>query len=465
MALFGALALVLILLLRPMEIWPELSAFMPLELFTCVTALAIGWESYRETPPRPSLPQLTLLAMFLAWCALVTTGKLGLELGLSEMHALWLGPIFLVLVGFALSNVRRLQAMATLLVTVLALVCVVAIHQGAQPRHCLEILVEGDEVTYVPDGRECVGPRACEKDGARENTDYACERVGLFGTFSSGGRVRWRGQLGDPNELAVYVGIVLPFVVWLVPKRDPRNAGGKFRRAATVVIAGIIIGLGLWTVVLTQSRGGQIVICIVVLLIAVRRFGVRSVIATLPLLLPVVLISTRAGDEAESSTHERASILAEGLETLRANLLLGVGAAQFTEEVSVGFTAHNSYLLVATELGIPGCFLWCGLLWTSLKIPISLALEPPQELDPRLVGFAEALAISMIGLLVGVFFLSFSYKHVFLVWLGLAGALYNAARHEYPAYRIHFTRWDFGGICAFVVLALVAVRVAAAAGK
>lgn len=465
MALVGALALVLILLLRPMEIWPELSQLMPLELFACVTALGIAWEAYRETPPRPSVPQLTLLALFLAWCTVVTTGKLGLETGLSEMHALMLGPIFLVLVVFALSNLGRLRAMATLLVGLLALMCVVAVHQGAQPRNCLAIAGEGDDITYVSDGRECVSARACEKESARDNTDYACERVGLFGTFSSGGRVRWRGQLGDPNELAVYVGIVLPFVVWLVPKRDPTNTKTTFRRVAAAVIAGIIVVLGLWTVVLTQSRGGQIVICVVVVLIAARRFGVRSVIATLPLLLPVILISTRAGDEAESSTHERANILAEGLDTLRAHLFLGVGAQQFTDEVSVGFTAHNSYLLVATELGIPGCFLWCGLLWTSLKIPISLALQPPQEIDPRLVGFAEALAISMIGLLVGVFFLSFSYKQVFLVWLGLAGALYGAACREYPAYRIALTRRDFGGICAFVVLALVAVRLAAAAGK
>jgi hypothetical protein len=468
LALFGTVALVLIVLLRPMEIWPELSQLMPLELFSVFTAFAIGWEALKTSANRVATSQLRWLFAFVVWCAAVTIAKLGADTGLTVMRAFALGPIFMLLVAFALSSIGRLRVIALLLVAMLALMCVVAIHQGAQPRQCLELQGDGDDVTRVADGRECAGISACEKEGGRPDTDYECERVGLFGTYSSGGRVRWRGQLGDPNELAVHIGVVMPFVVWLVRKRDPApdepdNKGSRRRLALLVAIP--LVALGLWTVILTQSRAGQIVITLVVLIIAVRRFGFWSIAAAVPLLVPVLVLSSREGAEADASSLERAKILSEGLELLRDNSLLGVGVQQFAREVSIGFTAHNSYLLVAAELGIPGCLLWCGLLWMSIKIPLSIALRPPAGLDPRLVGFAEALAISFVGLFVGVFFLSFSYKHIFLVWLGLAGALHGIVRGECPDFRVETTRRDVAGICAFAVLALLAVRVASAAGR
>ena len=40
-------------------------------------------------------------------------------------------------------------------------------------------------------------------EGGEPGAIYRCERVGLFGTVSVGeGRVRYRGVLKDPNELA-----------------------------------------------------------------------------------------------------------------------------------------------------------------------------------------------------------------------------------------------------------------------
>ena len=464
MALFGALALVIFVLVRPMEIWPELAQLMPLELLAVFTALALAWEAFTRGRTRISSPQLVWLFAFLVWCFAVTLAKLGADAGLTIMRAVSLGPIFMLLVTFALSSIGRLRAMAAVLIGLLALMSAVAIHQAAQPRQCLEMHGEDDETVFVADGRECTASSRCERDGARPDTEYRCERVGLLRTYSTGGRVCWRGQLGDPNELAVYIGIVLPFVFWFAAKRDPTSAERDNRSRATM-IAAVAIGLmGLWTVVLTQSRGGQVVLCAVVLMVFVRRFGLWSVLAALPLLLPVILLSGREGAEAESSSLERANILSEGLELARANLLLGVGALQFAKEVSIGFAAHNSYLLVAAELGVPGCVLWCGLLWMTIKIPVSIVRRPPEGLDPSIIGFAEALAVSTIGLLVGVFFLSFTYKQVFLVWLGLAGGLYGTVRRACPEFRIQTTRRDIAGICAFAVIALVAVRLASALG-
>ena len=61
------------------------------------------------------------------------------------------------------------------------------------------------------DGRPCVTPRECYLGDAEPGGQYMCEHIGWFGTTSVGnGRVRYRGVLQDPNELALAGGIGLP---------------------------------------------------------------------------------------------------------------------------------------------------------------------------------------------------------------------------------------------------------------
>jgi O-antigen ligase len=232
----------------------------------------------------------------------------------------------------------------------------------------------------------------------------------------------------------------------------------RTRRLASVVIACLLLVVGLWAVVLTQSRGGQLVLGTVVVGVLVRRFGWRSAVLGAAVTLPIVLLSWRADADAESSSLERAEILSEGLQLLKAHPILGIGVGQFAGENPLNMAAHNSYLLIATEAGMPGYLLWCGLVWMTLKIALSVALRPPPGLDPGLVHFGEALAASTVGLHVGIFFLSFVYKHVFFVWLGLAGALFGAVRESHPEFTVRTTGRDVAGICALAVIALVAVR-------
>ena len=104
MALFGALALVIFVLVRPMEIWPELAQLMPLELLAVFTALALGWESFTKGRTRSSSPQLIWLFAFLLWCFAATLAKLGADTGLSVMRTVSLGPLFMLLVMFEIGR-------------------------------------------------------------------------------------------------------------------------------------------------------------------------------------------------------------------------------------------------------------------------------------------------------------------------------------------------------------------------
>lgn len=478
MALISALVLILVLLLRPMELWATVAQLHLLEVLSAATAIGIGMEMSRGERGSAWSPQLKWLGAFLVWGYAVSVLRLGVDAGLKAGWAVTLGPLFTVLVVLALRTVSRLRAVAALLLVCSAFVSAVSVHQGQQPRQCIEQHEDRSspdkDVEPIPDGRECEGKRMCENGGVA-GSDYLCERVGLFGTFSTAGRVRWRGQLDDPNEVAVFIGALLPFLAMFAarPGRSKKDAPPvaaaeepDHPRSVVLFIALLLtLGLGLWAAVLTQSRGGQLVIGTVTVGILLRRFGWWSLVAGAVVTLPIVLLAWREGADAESSSLERAEILNEGLLMLKAHPLLGIGLGQFAGENPLNMAAHNSYLLVATEAGFPGYLLWCGLVWSTVKIPLVIARRPPAGLDPSLILFAEALTVSMLGLLVGVFFLSFVYKHIFFVWLGLASALYGAVREDHPDFEVRTTGRDLAGILALAVVSLVAVRVVASTAR
>lgn len=461
MAFIGALLLVLVLLLRPMELWPPFAQLRSLEVLTAITAIGIGWEMSSGRRSSGTSPQTVWLFAFLAWAYAVTIARLGVEKGFTTGWSMTLGPIFMLLVTYSLRRIERLRTMMAVLLACSLFVSAVCIHQGLEPRQCVELVPDPDDPKSdpepAPDGRECLGARLCETDSVTGH-DYICERVGKFGTYSTMGRVRWRGQLDDPNEVAVVIGALLPFIFmfWSRPTKD-EEAGGA-RRAFVLVALAIVLAAGLWAMVYTQSRGGQLVLATVVIIMLVRRYGWWSILGGALVTLPIVLLSWRSGAEAESSTAERAEILSEGLMMLKSHPLLGIGIGQFASENPMNMAAHNSYLLVATELGFPGFLVWWGLVWTTVKIPMAISRNPPAGLDPSLVAFAEALAASTIGLHIGVFFLSFVYKHIFFVWLGLSGALYGAVREEHPELEVRLGARDYAGMVGLAFFSILMVR-------
>jgi O-antigen ligase len=444
-AIFGALVLVVVLLLRPMEIVPAIAKLHPLEVLTGITALGIVYEAATRKKSVGVPPQLPFLAAFLGWAFFVTMAKLGSKGFSVTWTTVALAAIFMVLVSFAAVSAGRLRAMVAVLAASLATIAAVSVHQGLQPRTCIEVIeVPGEEEEMIPDGRECEGPRTCEQNGKPE-IEYACERVGMLGTMSIAGRVRYRGQLADPNELSVFVGAGLPLVFLL--------AAGRRRGTQLLLLAPIVV-VSVWAVILSQSRTGQMVLGTIALLALIRRYGGRGLLLALAVVPLFFLFGGREGAEADSSSLERATILYEGIDLVRAHPFLGVGTSQFNEEISISMTAHNSYLLAAAELGLLGLVLWAGMLYTSMKVAIVVATEPPPGIDRELVLFAEALAISLAAIFVGIFFLSFCYKQLLFVWLGLAAALHGAVRLQAPQFRVRTSGREIGFLCAFAVVIL-----------
>lgn len=450
MAIVGTLAIVIVLLTRPMEIFPWLSAIKPLETLTLTTTLAIVYERTTQSKKTGVPPQIPWLIGFVLWAFGVTIARLGASQGFSAAWlTIGLGAIFITLVSFSAIDAKRIETFCFVMTITVAVLAGVAVHQGLQPRQCIEVKITDGDEEFLPEGRECEGAHMCEMTG-KPGADYMCERVGLVGTMSTGGRVRYRGQMADPNELSVFVGAGLPAVFLLAARR------GKWFRLFFVAP---IVAVSLWAVVLSQSRTGVLVIGAISLVALVRRFGWKGVVLAAAMAFPMMMVGGREGAEADASSLERATILYEGVDVVRAHPFLGVGVGQFSDSISIPMTAHNSYLLAAAELGLLGLVLWGGMLWTSMKIALVVSRTPPPGIDPELVRFAEALVVSLVAIFVGIFFLSFSYKQLLFVWMGLAAGLHGAVRIQAPSFRVETTRRDLEGLVAFSAIILVAIFV------
>jgi O-antigen ligase len=130
----------------------------------------------------------------------------------------------------------------------------------------------------------------------------------------------------------------------------------------------------------------------------------------------------------------------------RSHPLLGVGLGQFTEYNYM--TAHNSYLLALSELGVPGMIIFSIIVYLSAKIPFAVlrhvgnadvengggALAGASAARPWAMGLIAAFA----GLAVGIFFLSFTYHYVLWIYIGLSGALYSAVRSHCESFKVRF---------------------------
>jgi hypothetical protein len=447
-AFVATFALVFVSIVRPMEIWPSLEALRLLDVLTALAALGVAIDFALGRQKNFYSLQLPFLLGFLLLSYGVSAVRLGGDgIDLATTRSL-ITSVFMLVVMYGARTLGRLRAIVTLLVVSCIFVAGVAVHQGLQEPQCIELMENGPDVIEIlggrPDGRSCATRMGCYEEGL-PNTEYACERVGLFSTGSDYRRVRWRGQLADPNELSVFIGAVIPLTLTMA---------AATRKRYVIGLALAVIGLELYAVILTQSRGGQLVIATVFAAFFVGRYRTKGLLGLL-LAVPVLLFGGREGLAAESSSEARTDLLYEGINIFARYPVFGVGINGFAEEL--GHTAHNAYLLAATELGMTGMLVWTGLLWASLKIPVTIVRNPPARLDPGIRTLAIGLIVSLLGMAVGIFFLSFTYKQLLFVWLGMCGALYGVVQNSDPAFRVRMGLKDCVGIVGFDVLLLTAI--------
>ena len=241
---------------------------------------------------------------------------------------------------------------------------------------------------------------------------------GLSYTDASGHLVRAEGKgiFSDPNDLAATMAAGLAF--GLARLKEP----GRLSRGSYAALCGMY----LWAILLSDSRSGLLALLVVsglAVLSHLRKKGVALALAAVLVCVVWALAPARMTnlDSQEASANQRFWFWYNGVKQFQLNPVLGIGYNQFPE-VNGGMTAHNSFVLCFSELGIVGYFFWMGCLYFAL-LPVP---SPPEE-DPEGKKSAEtprrsevtAARSALIGYLVACFFISRTYTPILYLLLSL----------------------------------------------
>lgn len=443
----GICALIVFILARPQEFLQVLQRVPLLHLFT---ALAVfGWVidvRLRRSQPIAS-PTLPWVVALFAWAiigiAVVAPEKLlGIGVEFAILFALY-GTI-----AHGVQRFRTFQIVAGVTVATCLFITAICFHQGLAPLECVESDVGSLGVDGQSDGRACATSEDCLGPDAIPGKEYRCEHIGLVGTHSVEERVRYRGELHDPNEvsLTISAGALSLLIAFALRKRT----------AGSIVFCTLAIAVVIATILMTKSRGGLIGGLMVPGLYLVRRYRFKAVVVGAVAAVVLLSLTGRSGENAEVSTALRYEAWSMGLEMFEQSPIFGVGARQFTEHHYL--TAHNSFVLVLAELGFVGMFLFVGTLYMTFKTLVvglrELAYVPGSAVVQT---WGMALLASLSGIVFQINTLSFAYHSVLWIFLALVGAWYSAIRHH-AELRIRCGWKDLlaiGGICvtyAFVFL-------------
>ena len=223
-------------------------------------------------------------------------------------------------------------------------------------------------------------------------------------------RLRWIGELSDPNDLGQVIILALPLLF-------------SFWRSDRFLLNLLVIALPaitlLYGVFLTQSRGAIVGLVAVVFVLVYRRYGRNYALLLSPIVLVALIMGGGTGGRefstSESSASGRLDAWSAGIEMLRSNPITGVGFGGFLDHHIL--TAHNSFVLVFAELGLIGYFFWFGLIVVAAMELLAgyrariTSGTPPQEL--------AFISQSFVGYLACAWFLSRSYSNSFFLLIGL----------------------------------------------
>ena len=357
----------------PGALFPELAPYR-LQIWvgglaTLLTVLMVPLQGYPIRNLQVGLTagffgSILLSRLFLGWLG-------GTVLAVAEYGAISI--VFFLLVG-ASPSLQRLRLLAVTLI-------IPALYAGV--RGILAVFYDSDRLTYI------------YNQNVHDFTD------GVLSTQVVD-RIRFVGQFADPNDLAQYFLVCIPFVLLLWKKGSPiRNY---------LLVMPIVLFL-LGSMYLTHSRGSVIGLLVVTMVALSARVG-KALMALSSMGMFVLLVAANfAGGRSISfgSGSDRIEAWGAGLGMLRGRPVFGVGFNLFTEHNEI--TAHNSFVLCLAELGLVGCFFWLALVVSTIlgltQFMNRYRSAPAAALHVR---WAAAIRIAMCGFIATSWFLSRTYS-------------------------------------------------------
>ncbi len=239
--------------------------------------------------------------------------------------------------------------------------------------------------------------------------------VGLGGqTMTPSGRIRSLGIFSDPNDLGVAMLIMIPFIfLSYIEKNKALAAAG--------------IGLFAYALFLTLSRGSMLSLGVIMILLLTKRYGkvVGIVSGTVIIAVMYVFGPGRLAQLSveDDSAFGRVEAWSTGLTLFVRHPIFGVGAQRFTDYHYL--TAHNSFVLCASELGLFGVFPWLMLILLSMRNNFFIAKQSAEASYGELSRYASSLFYGLIAFAFASFFLSRTYNELLYILVGLSVAVSN----------------------------------------
>ena len=262
------------------------------------------------------------------------------------------------------------------------------------------------------------------------------------------------GRLGnliyyDANDLGLVLVCTLPMVEWFATQS---------KSIATRLAALITAGILLLTIVKTGSRGAFLGLIAVVAYSVffkrsapIRRRLTLGILVALALagagttqywsMMNTILHPTKDYNWAGNSQTGRMDVWKRGIGYMLDHPITGIGVNAFAraegtlsplaarQAYGVGLkwsAAHNSFVQVGAEMGVPGLAAFLALLLGGLVRARQAVTLGSSMGDGRAAAMGDALAASIVGFLVSGFFLSEAYHSYIYLVIGICVGLHRS---------------------------------------
>lgn len=228
------------------------------------------------------------------------------------------------------------------------------------------------------------------------------------------------GIFGDPNDLCLILVVGTMFGLY----------GLGDRRLGTLRYAWLgPLGLFLFALAMTKSRGGFLALLGGVMALFLARFGWRKALPLAAMVLPAML-ALFAGRQTNISTNDdtaqgRIHLWSEGLRLFRQSPVFGIGKGFYADEV--GQVAHNSFVNSYTDLGFFGGTCFLGAFYCVLTMLHRFGRHAHLIADPEVRRLRPYLMAAIVGYAVGMLSLSRAYVVPTYMIIGLGTAYIRLA--------------------------------------
>lgn len=257
-------------------------------------------------------------------------------------------------------------------------------------------------------------------------------KFGVFALAHGGAQFKngYGGFMGDNNTFALALVMAIPLIWYGSSMLKTR----KYR-----MVAYVLFFLNCVAIIMTHSRGGILTLGAVLLIIILysKRRLMTLVVCLVLLAVPAMLvrstllprINTITSYEEDTSAMSRLAFWQAGLHMWRDHPFMGVGFGTLNERLLLPsyltdtdfgdreMVIHNTYIQMLVDSGIFALLLYLSILLTAITWLLR-SIKKIRLRSPGEEACSQALMISLVGFMLGSFFLSrvdFDFVYVLLM--------------------------------------------------